>query len=174
MGGWRAVAGEEEGQMRRFVPLVLAASFVVLAISPASAAPPTVTETVREKGVTESFSEDDPCLGPITVTLTYNAVFHITEFVSGPNEGNVHVTFTQAGKFTLTPDDPTLPVYRGSFAIWGGFNGNRQSASGTFTFNAVGKGTDGSRIAFHAVEHFNVTPAGIEKEFLVERFDCPV
>lgn len=159
--------------MRRLIPLVAVVA-VMLTAAPATAEKPTVTETFHQKGVTESFPEDDPCLGPITVTLTFNEVFHVTELVSGPNAGTAHFTFTQAGKFVLTPDDPSQPVYRGSFAVWGGFNGNRQNASGTFTFNAVGKGTDGSRIAFHAIEHFNVTPTGVEHQFLMERIDCPV
>lgn len=159
--------------MRRFIAFLIVAGALLVQTGTASAAKPTVTHTETRKNVVESFPEMDPCLGPITVNLIYNDIFHITEFVSGPNEGSVHVTFTQAGKFLLETEDPALPDFTGSFAIWGGFNGNRQSASGTFTFNATGKAPDGSRVRFHALEHFNVTPAGVENSFLVETFDCP-
>jgi hypothetical protein len=51
---------------------------------------------------------------------------------------------------------------------------NRQSEAGTFTFNAVGRSADGTPIRFHAVEHFNLTPGGVENEFSFETFNCPV
>jgi hypothetical protein len=160
--------------MRRVVAL----SVVVLATlaiqgSPALGATNTLTETVVRKNVTESFSERDPCLGRVTINLVYNDVFHITEFISGPNEGNVHVTFTQTGRFLIETARQALPNFRGHFAIWGGFNGNRRNATGTFTFNAVGRAPDGTRVRFHATEHFNVSASGIENSFLKERFDCP-
>ena len=160
--------------MKRFAALlVLAGMFLVQAPS-VLAASPVETHTEVRKNVVESFPEADPCLGQITVNLVYNDVFHITEFVAGPNAGTVHVTFTQAGKFLLETDDPDLPDYSGSFAIWGGFNGNRQSASGTFTFNAIGSAPDGTRVRQHAIEHFNVTPGGLENEFFFETLDCPL
>jgi hypothetical protein len=160
--------------MRRLAALAVIVLGLVAVQGTAWAAKPTVTHTEVRKNVTESFPELDPCLGSVTINLVYNDIFHITEFVSGPNEGSVHVTFTQAGRFLIETADPTLPNFTGHFAVWGGFNGNRQSASGTFTFNAVGRAADGTRVRFHAVEHFNVTPNGVENEFLVETLDCPV
>jgi hypothetical protein len=160
--------------MRRLLAMSMITAALLAHTGIAWAAKPTVTHTETRKNVQESFSELDPCLGPVTIHLVYNDIFHITEFVSGPNEGAVHVTFTQAGKFLIETEDPSLPDFTGRFAIWGGFNGNRQTASGTFTFNATGKAPDGTRIRFHAVEHFNVTPDGVENSFLMERIDCPV
>jgi hypothetical protein len=160
--------------MRRLTALLLIAGAVLVQTGTAWAAKTTFTHTETRKNVVESFAEIDPCLGPITVNLIYNDIFHITEFVSGPNEGAFHVTFTQAGKFLLETEDPALGDYAGTFAVWGGFNGNRQTASGTFTFNAVGRAPDGTRVRFHALEHFNVTPGGVENSFLIETFDCPV
>lgn len=159
--------------MRRLLALS-AVSLTLLAVSSTALAGPVETETITRKNVVESFPELDPCLGPITVNLTYNDVFHITEFVSGPNAGSVHVTFTQAGEFLLETEDASLPDFSGHFAIWGGFNGNAQNASGTFTFNAVGRAPDGTKVAFHALEHFNVSASGIVNEFVIERIDCPV
>jgi hypothetical protein len=160
--------------MKRLIALSVVAGALLAQSGTALAAKPTITHTETRKNVVESFSELDPCLGQVTVNLVFNDVFHITEFVAGPNEGNVHVTFTQTGKFLLETADPNLPDFSGRFTIWGGFNGNRQSASGTFTFNATGKAPDGTKIRFHFVEHFNVTPNGVENSFAKETLDCPV
>jgi hypothetical protein len=147
---------------------------VLVQAGAASAAKNVETHTETRKNVTESFREDDPCLGPSRITITFNDVFHITEFVGGPNAGTVHVTFTQAGRFVIDPLAVGLPTFTGHFAIWGGFNGNRRSAAGTFTFNAVGRSADGTLIRFHSVEHFNVTPGGVENSFSFESTNCPV
>jgi hypothetical protein len=158
--------------MRRVIA-VSAVCLAVLGLSTTALAKP-MTDTVVRKNVVESFSEVDPCLGPITINLVYNDVFHITEQVSGPNTGTIHVTFTQAGSFFIETEDPSLSDFSGHFAVWGGFNGNRQNASETFTFNAVGKAPDGTRIRFHAIAHVNVSASGIENSFLFESIDCPV
>jgi hypothetical protein len=157
--------------MKRLVAL-LVVCLPVVAISATAFAKP-VTETVVRKNITESFDEQDPCLGAVTINLVYNDVFHITEQTTGPNTGTVHVTFTQAGRFLIETEDPSLPDFTGHFAVWGGFNGNRQNAASTFTFNAVGRGDD-LRVRFHAVEHFNVSATGIENFFSIESIDCPV
>lgn len=160
--------------MRRLAALSIAVLAFAAIQGTAWAGKPTVTHTEVRKNVMESFQDLDPCLGPVTINLVYNDIFHITEFVSGPNEGSVHVTFTQTGRFLIEPADPSLPDFTGHFAIWGGFNGNRQSASGTFTFNAVGRATDGTKVRFNFVEHFNVTPNGVENSFAHETVGCPL
>jgi len=160
--------------MRRLIVLLAVAGAVSSQVGAASAAQNVQTHTETRKNVTESFRENDPCLGPSTITITFNDVFHITEFVSGPNQGTVHVTFTQTGKFLIDPDASGVPSFSGSFAVWGGFNENRQSAASTFTFNATGKAPDGTKIRFHAVEHVNVTPGGVVNEFLFETSSCPL
>jgi hypothetical protein len=121
------------------------------------------TDTQTEQNVTETFVDVIPCPGdPLyTITLTYNSVIHMTEGQNG-----FHVTFTQTGQFVAEPlDDSSLPTYTGHVTIWGGFNGNRQNAASTFTFNLSGKGSDGSKLTFHLVEHFNVTATGVEHFF---------
>ena len=146
--------------MRSLRTLVAAAVIMVVAI-PAGAAPPE-TETVHLHGVTETFIDVAPTCeggGPLyEITLTYNLVEHVTEF----DDGRVHATFTQTGKFVAEPLDPELPGASGRFTIWGGFNQNNQSVNGTFTFNVTGRFDDGTKINTHLVDHFNVTPTGAE------------
>jgi hypothetical protein len=160
--------------MKRLIMLSTLTVAVVAFAGPAEAAKPTVTHTEVRKGVVESFREVDPCLGPSTINLVFNDVFHITAFVAGPNAGNVHVTFTQTGKFVIDPDDPSLGDFTGRFTVWGGFNANRRNISATFTFNATGRSAEGLRVRFHVVDHINLTATGVEHSFTFETNDCPV
>ena len=83
--------------------------------------------------------------GPLyTITTTSNLVEHETVF----DDGRVHATFTQTGKFSAVPlNDPSLPSYTGSFTQWGNFNQNGTTVNGTFTFSVRGTGSDGSKAA---------------------------
>jgi hypothetical protein len=57
--------------------------------------------------------------GPLyNITTTTNLVQHETIF----EDGRVHATFTQTGKFTATSRNNTsLPSYMGRFTVWGNF-----------------------------------------------------
>ena len=138
--------------------------------APAFGGAPPVTETTTQKNLVETFVDviPDPICsdeGPLyTITTTTNLVMHSTIFA----DGREHDTFTQTGTFVAVPQDPSLPTYTGHFTMWGGFNGNAQSASGTFTFSLHGTANDGSTITLNSVEHFNVTPGGVENSFSFE------
>lgn len=148
---------------RRLIVLLFTA-FLCLAAGPAYAAP--TTETNTAKGLVETFVDVVPSCeggGPLyTITTTSNLVEHETVF----DDGRVHATFTQTGTFSAVPlDDPSLPSYTGKFTVWGGFNANRSTVNGTFTFNVRGTGSDGSTFSNSNVEHFNVRPDGTVQEF---------
>lgn len=149
--------------MRRLLPVVAAMLLWAMAL-PVWAAPPE-TETIVEKNVTETFVESFTCdpaeLYEITITFTH--IEHVTTFP----DGRVHATFTDTGTFEAEALDPEQPDASGKFAVWGGFNENRQNVSGTFTFNVTGQYEDGTRINTHAVSHFNTRPDGVE--FFFER-----
>jgi hypothetical protein len=147
-----------------FLLLAVAAS-VLLFAAPAFAQPPT-TVTTNEKGLVEVFTDVVPTCeegGPLyTITLISNLVEHETAF----EDGRVHGTFTQTGKFSAVPlGNPTLPSYTGKVTIWGGFNQNGSTVNGTFTFNLQGMGSDGSKLSNHLVDHFNHRPDGTVNEF---------
>jgi hypothetical protein len=151
--------------MFRFVRLGLVAlgAAVALIATPvaAGAQPPVVNETTTVKNVTETFVDVVPTCeenAPAAeITITYNAIEHVTVF----ENGTVHATFTQTGTFVATVID-TGATATGTFTIWGGFNQNNQSVNGTFTFSVRGAFEDGTRINVHFVDHFNVTPTGAE------------
>jgi len=156
--------------MRVFRILALLVSVVglgFLSLSQAVAAGGAVSVTTTEHGATDTFVDVVPCgIDPAAlydITITYNEVDHST---FGPKSS--HFTFTQTGTFVAVPQDPSLPTYTGHFTMWGGFNGNAQSASGTFTFSLHGTANDGSTITLNSVEHFNVTPGGVENSFSFE------
>jgi len=159
---------------RRITAAVLVSYGLVTMSAPASAVTPALTSTSTTKGAVSSFHQVDPCLGGVSMTLTYNSVIHSTELVSGPNAGTTHLAFAQQGTFVLDPDEPALPSYVGIFSIKGGFNATPSTVSSTVTSTSVGRASDGSRIRLHLVSHVLVTPEGVEMSFSFETTDCPV
>ncbi len=149
--------------MRRLL-LALGLAVVLLTAGPAAAAPP-VTETNHAKNLTETFVDVLPTCAEggssYRVTTTSNLVEHVTSF----EDGRVHATFTQAGKFVARPLAAGQPSYTGRFTVWGGFNVNGKTVNGTFTFSISGVGSDGSRLRLNSVEHFNQRPDGSVHEF---------
>ncbi len=148
---------------RLVVGLIAAVGLFVAAV-PALAGPPETT-TTHQKNLVETFVDTLPSCegGPLyTITTTSNLVDHTTAFA----DGRFHGTFTQTGKVVAVPlADPSLPSYTGHFTVWGGFNANGTTVNGTFTFNVSLRGSDGSKVTNHTVEHFNVRPDGSVNEF---------
>ena len=126
----------------------------------------TVTETNNIHKGTDTFQDVlTACVGGApthTITITYNAVEHITIL----ENGSFHATFTQTGKFTAIPIVLGGESFAGSFTLWGGFNGNINGATtSTFTFSVRGKGDQGTRLNTSIVDHVTVTPNGLVHEF---------
>jgi hypothetical protein len=152
---------------RLLVVLLGCLAVVVGSAAPASAGPP-VTSTETATNVVETFADVVPTCegegGPLyVVTVTSNVIEHETVF----DDGRVHATFTQAGKVSAVPMDPTLglPSYTGQLAVWGGFNANGAETNSTFTFNLKLTGSDGSKVSQHSVEHSDQRPDGTVHEF---------
>jgi hypothetical protein len=151
--------------LRLLLSLLALSMLFVASTTSALAAPPT-TETVTEKGVTETFYDPVGVCGVTgQVTITYNAVFHITEFA----DGRVHLTGTLTGDATLVGDNGV--TYTGHFTEWFGENENRQNVAVTATFSVTLKGDDGSRLKLHLVGHFSSTGAG-ERLLEFEKGHC--
>jgi hypothetical protein len=143
--------------MRRSLTLFFAVAALLLSAPAALGAAQSFT--VTEKGVTESFTDVLPCVSDSAdITITYNAVFHITEL----DNGTYHVTGTLTGTFTAVADGVT---YTGRFTQWFGENENAMNSEGTVTFSVRGTGGDGSRIAFSEVFHYTITATGVETAF---------
>jgi hypothetical protein len=150
--------------MIRRIAAVLLTAFLVMVGGSAIAAP--TTQTHHEKGLVETFVDVVPsCEGggpPYEITTTSNLVEHETIF----DDGRVHATFTQTGRFSAVPlEDPSLPSYTGKFTVWGNFNQNGKTANSTNTFNVRGTGSDGSTFMNHSVDHANQLPDGSVNEF---------
>jgi hypothetical protein len=160
--------------VRRLVALLVVPAVVLLQAGTAWAAKNVVTFTETRHNVMEGFVDFDPCFGYAITSITFNELFHITEFVSGPNEGTGHGTITQAGTFEIDPIGDGVPTFTGRFATRAAFSYNRQGVTRGFTFSAVGVAADGTRIRFHTVEHLNRTPGGFEHEFEIKTVSCPL
>ena len=151
--------------MARRLALGLLAAGLLSMAAPALAQPPT-HQTINEHGLVETFIDVVPTCEeggpPYTITTTSNFVLHETIF----DDGRVHATFTQTGRFVAVPlEDASLPSFTGRFTVWGGFNQNGKTVNGTFTFNLRGTGSDGSTLRLNLVEHFNQRPDGTVNEF---------
>jgi hypothetical protein len=125
----------------------------------------TCTFTQNMHGVVQSFPSSVPCIdapappGPFTgmLTLTFNAVFHVT--VNKAGDG--WITGTTEGNFSFTPFDPARPSYTGHFASWFGGSFNMNNTVLHDTFNVHGTGSDGSTLTFHVIDHVNIDSSGV-------------
>ena len=159
--------------MRRLIVVCAVLGVLLLTAAGASAAGAgAVSYTQTFKDVTVTVPEDSvPCVGgTATVTITYNAVVHVTTLTAGPGAGTSWSTSTFEGRFTVVPDDPARPTYSGHFAEWFGDNDNLRNGTETYTINIVGTGSDGSRLNFHEAFHVTATATGVTLGF--DKVNC--
>lgn len=143
----------------RGASLLAVAALCVLSASPVFAQ--AQTSTTNLKNVTETFPEINPCTGESgTVTVTYNAVFHVTHDATG----GTHTTGTLTGTFDFDATDPAEPDFSGRFTNWFGDSNNSNIDVATFTFSVRGTGTDGSKLTFHGVAHITAETIDLSTE----------
>jgi hypothetical protein len=160
--------------VRRLVALLSVPAVVLLQAGTAWAAKNVETFTETRHNVTDGFVDHDPCLGFAITSITFNAVFHVTEFISGPNEGTYHDTITLTGTFEIDSIEDGVPTYTGRFATRAASRQNRQSAGYHITFTSVGSAPDDTRIRSQFVAHLNRTPGGFEHVFVADTVSCPL
>ncbi len=132
---------------------------VALLLSVANAAAEAQPQTITVKNQTETFGNVELCGVTGTVTVTYNAVFHITE-LSGDR---YHVTDTLTGTLLIESDSGV--TYTGHFTAWDGENVNARNANGTATLTVHATGSDGSRLVFQETAHFSISATGVTVSF---------
>lgn len=127
----------------------------------AAAKPETFTERWRD--LTEVFT-DVVCINgefeEATISIVSNGVFHGTFF----EDGRLHLTGTFVDRFVVDPVDPSLPTYTGKVTGWFGENQNSNVDNTTFTFKAVGTGSDGSRLNWHDSGHITAGSIQFDEE----------
>lgn len=157
--------------------LVVGAVSLGAALAPvaASAAPGGTGHTVSQTEVTHgTFNPEldgpNPCSGAdiVSVDATGNTVFHVTFF---PGGDEYWVTGTETGKITLV--DSNDVTYTGQFTAWFGSNWNNKNENNTFTLAITLRGSDGSTISAHEVQHFAVNANGdVTVDFDTFRLTC--
>jgi hypothetical protein len=149
--------------------LVLLALVAPVGLAKASSPPVTFTETFSQ---TETFTDVVPCqesLGAYDITLTERIVFHVTAAAideAGNFVAPYHITGTVTGTFVAVPSDGTGPTFTGHFTQR--FPGETEMithSTGTITLSIQGQGSDGSRISFHDVSHYQINALGVEVGF---------
>ena len=142
-------------KVKHKVMLISLAVVGLLLVTTTSVFAKAVSFTQTFHDVTQTSPSTNPCTGvPGTLTLTFNAVFHVTINTA---TGTGHFTETTTGSFVFVPDDPTQPTVTGHFASWNGENQNIQNFAATATFNLHGTGSDGSRLQGHFLAHISVS-----------------
>ena len=119
----------------------------------------TVTMTEITHGVFDAdLSGPNPCSGAEIVSedASGTVVNHVTFFPAGDE---VWATFTETGKVTLL--DSNNVTYTGHLTAWGNFNMNEQNSNNSFTLTVQLKGSDGSSITVHEVQHFALNANGV-------------
>jgi hypothetical protein len=86
-----------------------------------------------------------------------NEIFHVT--VNGA--GDVWLTQTQTGSISFVPFNASQPSYSGHIASWFGGSLNKNNSVIHDTSNARLRGSDGSTVALHMVDHTSFSARGI-------------
>lgn len=154
----------------RLLALPLALAAVLLAGGPtALAGDGATTSTSVERGAFVNPGEALPCLSeaPYVIEIDYVAVDHRTATPSG----GFLSSGTLTGALEAAPrDDPGLPSYAGRITMNGVWHLTPGNATSTFNTLINARGSDGSRLAFHASGHFTAGAAGTAVWF--ERVGC--
>ena len=137
---------------------LLSGLFAALAIPGVGEAQPPTTDTFHE-----TFSEveaDTICGEDVLIDTEGKSVFHITEF----DDGRYHFTGTGVGRFSF--ELSTGEVFTGRFTFWFGENlTSVDDFNATFTFNATGKGDEGTHVMLREVAHVTIVNGEIVVEF---------
>lgn len=132
--------------------------FAALVIPGVGEAQPPTTETFHEM-----FSEveaDTICGEDVLIDTEGKSVFHITEF----DDGRYHVTGTGVGRFSF--ELSTGEMFTGRFTFWFGENlTSEEDFNATFTFNATGKGDEGTHVMLREVAHVTIVNGELVVEF---------
>jgi hypothetical protein len=147
--------------MKRFLggAMILAAlvAFALGLPAGASAQPPE-TETIHE---TFADVEVDTICGEVVfIDTSGKMVFHITQF----EDGRYHVTGTGVGQFSF--ELASGETVSGRFTFWFGENlTGPDNFNATFTFNATGKGDEGTHVMQKEVAHVTFVDGELIVEF---------
>jgi hypothetical protein len=141
------------------LPITLAL-VLLLASAPGTALAGAQPVTLHFRDVTEVVLINNPCFGPATGTITYDAVVHVTE-----NANGYHTSVHMRGTSLTIPFDPNIPAFTGRFNENQSLNLNRQNANQQFVVTQRSGG-----MQFHITFHLTLTPGG--EELSVFNFSC--
>lgn len=169
--------GHVGGRRIRRASLVVTAVGLGVFLAPAAswAAPGGTGHTVTMTEITHgSFDAGlegpNPCSGAdiVSADASGTVVNHVTFFPAGDE---VWATFTSTGKITIV--DSNDVTYTGHITLWGNFNLNEKNSNNSFTLTVVLKGSDGSSITAHEVQHFALNANGVVTvDFDTMRLTC--
>ena len=142
--------------MRRFGIIAGIALALTVALPVAAGGNPgTVSQTQTWHGLSEVVTDVNPCTGHVvTIFLTSNGVVHETFFA---NSDEYWFTLTDTSDFTFTDGAVT---YAGHATFWVNGNWNERNQNFTLTFDAQGRGSDGSHLSLSEKAHLTLNAVG--------------
>jgi hypothetical protein len=162
--------------MRRLNLVIISIVAMLLVPTTAASAAPggtghTVTRTTNFHGIFDAGIEGpNPCSGAdiVSVDASGDGVEHVTFF---PESDEFWATFTETGKITLL--DSNGVTYTGHLTDEGNVNLNEKNTNTTFTLTIALRGSDGSTITAHEVQHFALNANGVVTvDFDTMRLTC--
>ncbi len=139
---------------------------------PGGAGTQTITLHNHNVVVVDNPSGHDPCNPSDTghlVAVSSNEVIHATQQA----DGTFWFTETDEGTATFTADNPANASASGHFTLWFGESSNNKNdvQHDTGTFNL--RGTDGSHIVVHMIDHISTNAHGVPTAtFSVKNVTC--
>ena len=159
---------------RKLLAIVITALVTaLLVVAPVSAKAITQTTTFHNESMV--FPDVDICgAGDVMVTITYNGVWHTTEFTDDdPNAGTFHGRFKMNGTVITEDSDGNLVSVDRFVKTIFHTNVNRQNVTDQYNFIINGLRGDGGRHRYHLVGHFNLSASGNPMEFTKLSISCP-
>lgn len=163
--------------MKRVVTVLSVAAALPVLVPAAVLAEPAQHEVYEESwDGTELVPAEENACGPWAMTFreTREGAYRILAAPGGRTEGEVHVNGVIAGSVTMTPVDPRLPSYQGTYrekanVVLTGVDeetGDDVLRVGQYRLRLPLEGSDGSRLVMTVSGKVTMTPAG---ELAVER-----
>lgn len=132
---------------------------------------PNCNEQIQDDNVPPQVSAGaNPCTGDQGTQTVYTR--HSTFKVNVNGAGDVWITSTQNGTATFVPNDPTLPVYAGTWTSWFGASLNSKNSvlHDTFTFRV--SDSLGDTIVMHMLDHISFSATGMPNISSVTQLTC--
>ena len=159
--------------MTKLLLLAIVSLVALCAATGATAAVVTETQHIHGTFSDPNFTDVNPCNGSAITSFEAdgNLILHHTYFVEDGEITGVRTSFTETGKVAIS--DASGVSYGGHFTLCANFHLTDRASSEAVTLTIRVKGSDGSTILGHELQHFSMNANGeVTAEFDRMRLTC--